>query len=896
MGRVGEIWRRLQMLTRREQFNRELREEMRLHRELKARELREGGLAEDEARFAANRSFGNAMALSERGREAWGWRWLEDFLQDLRFGARMLRKNRGFTAVAVLTLALGIGANTAMFSIVNAWLLRPLPLKNPQELVAVWRTRAENPRQPAYFDLYHDYAVWISQNRTFQSLGATFEKSYALTGAGEPQQIHGAIASWNLFETVGATAELGRLFEVQDAQGEATCVISHGLWVRDFHSTPSIVGQTIQLNRNLYRVLGVLPGNFSLRVLDRPFDTEVWTIITQDNEGYGPAKPSPVAVIGRLKKGATAEQAEADLSAIQVQLNHDFSDEPQNSGVLVVNLQRDNTRTICSSLLLLFGAVGVLLVIACVNTGSLILGRNAYRAKEFAVRVALGCSRQRLWQQLSAEVLTIFACGGVVGLLIAFALLRAFAAWSPFGVLPAGGLSLDGAVLSTTASIVFGAALLFGSLPALRALNAREDALRASNPRATSGREHGRGRSLFVATQIAMSVVLLVSAGLLISTFIKIGSEPVGFQMHDVLVGEVALPPAIYGTNQEQTRFCERLQARLREMPGVRAAGMALAWPFNVDGLTPLETQKQQGQPIEQLPHAATFEVGPGYFDALGIPLLRGRGFDSHDRPDSLPVAIVSDEMARQYFAGEDAVGKRLRFRYVDQRTPTEPWLTIVGVAGSTRSVRYNEIQWDQYPAVYTSFFQRPNGPRDPTDARAQTVFLYIQGGPALNGNAIPSAVHEIDPELPVGSLRTTGEIVSGLRSQPRVRAVLLGALGGLTLLLAAIGVGGVTAQMVEQRRRDIGIRMALGATTSNVRGFVLRHALKLTLSGIAAGLLVGAGVPRLLRSLLFGISTFDPATFGGVIVVLVMVALVAAYLPAQRAAKVDPMVALRHE
>jgi predicted permease len=382
----------------------------------------------------------------------------------------------------------------------------------------------------------------------------------------------------------------------------------------------------------------------------------------------------------------------------------------------------------------------------------------------------------------------------------------------------------------------------------------------------------------------------------LISTFLKINSEPMGFRMGDVFVGDVALPHATYGTNQEQTRFCEQLLAKLHETPGVRAAGAALTWPFNVDGLTPLETEKQQGLPLERLPSAATFEVSPGYFDALGIPLLRGRSLGAHDRPGSVAVAMINDEMARQYFAGEDPIGKRIRFRYIDQRTPQEPWLTIVGVVGSTRSIRYNQIQWDQYPAVYTSFFQRPDGVRNGRDARTQTIFLYIQGAPSLSAPAIASAVHASDPELPVGSLRTTGQIVSELHSQPRVRAILLGTFGGLTLLLAAIGVGGVTGQMVEQRRRDIGIRMALGALASDVLHMVLRHALKLTLWGIAGGLLGAAAMARLLRSFLFGISALDPATFGAVIVLLSFVAVLAAYVPAHRAAKLDPMVVLKYE
>jgi predicted permease len=821
---------------------------------------------------------------------------MESVIQDLRYGLRTLLKAPGFACVAVITLALGIGANTAMFSIVNAWLLRPLPLKNSQELVSVWRTRSQAPRQPAFFNFYHDYLIWSAQNKTFQSLAATFEQSYALAGSGQPEQVHGAVASWNFFQTVGAAPQLGRLFEPDDVRKEPACVISHALWAEQFHSARDIPGRTIRLNRKPFRVLGVLPASFSLRVLDRPFEIAVWTLLTDSNAGYTPTSPLPVAVIGRLKSGVTVAQAEADLSALQAQLNHQFLDEPENSGVLAVNLQQDNTRTIRSSLLLLFGAVSVLLIIACVNTGSLILGRNAQRAQEFAVRVALGCGTRRLLQQLTAEILTVFVFGGVLGLLVAFSLLGIFASWSPFGVLPPGGLSLDVGVLAATAAMVCAMALLFGSLPALRAVHVREqDALRVSSARATSPREQLRWRGLLVATEISLSVVLLVSAGLLISTFVKIDSEPLGFQMQNVFVGEVTLPKAVYQTNTERTRFSQSLLQKLHELPAIRAAGLAVSWPFNVDGLTPTESETRQGLPLPQLPQAATFKVSPGYFDALGIPLLRGRSFNDHDLAGSMPAAIINEEMARTYFPGEDPIGKRVLFRHIDQRPPTEPWLTIVGIVGSTRSVRYNEIQWDKYPAVYTSFFQRADEPSS-NSAGAETIYLYLQGAFPIRPSIIASAVHGIDPDLPFGSLRTTREIIRTSRSQPRVRAILLGCFGVLTLLLSAIGVSGVMAQMVEQRRRDIGIRMALGAVASDVRRLVLSHALQLTLYGFIAGLLGAAAVARLLRTFLFGVSALDPVTFAAVSILLAVVALLAAYIPAQRAANLDPILTLRSE
>lgn len=874
----------------------DLERELRDHLELEAEEQRAAGLSAEEAGYAARRTLGNTLKIQEDVRTAWGLQWLETLVQDVRHGLRMLRKSPGFTTVAVLTLAIGIGANTAVFSIVYSWLFRPLPLKNPEQLVSVWRTRLHTPHQPAFFDLYHDYLIWASKSKSFESLGATIEQSYALTGAGEPEQIHGGLVSWNFLQTIGAIPALGRTFVADDVHAEPTCIISHALWAERFHSERDVVGRPIQLNRKTYRILGVLTADFSVRVLDRPFDTSVWALITEGNKDYAATSPSPVAVIGRLKPSVTAEQAEAELAAMQEQLDKRFADEPEHSGVLVVGLHQDNTRTVRSSLWLLFGAVCVLLLIACVNTASLILGRNSQRSREFAVRVALGCSTRRLLQQLTAEVLAIFAFGGMLGLLIAVYVVQLFTAWSPFGILPPGGISLDRRALAVTALTVCLTALLFGSLPALRALRLRQnDALQLSNCRATAGREQLRSRSLFVASEICLSVVLLISAGLLVSTFVRVGSEPLGFETRDVFVSDVALPNSVYRTTADQERFGENFLANLDKLPEVRAAGLAVSWPFNVNGLTPLETGTVYGLPQDQLPQAATFDVSPGYFEALGIPIIRGRAFRVQDGPNSGRVAVINEEMALRYFNGQDPIGKRIRYRYIDQRTPSEPWLTIVGVVGSTLSVRYNRVDWDRYPAVYTSFFQRPNEPSGDAGA-AQTVFLFIQGKVPLTLSLIASAVHGLDPDLPLSSLRTTDEVISNLRAQPRVRATLLGSFGLLTLFVAAIGVAGVMGQMVEQRRRDIGIRVALGALATDIRKLVLRHALKMTAIGVTTGLVGAFVAARLLRSFLFGVSALDPVTFAAVPVLLFGLAFLASFIPARRASRLDPIETLRSE
>lgn len=814
-------------------------------------------------------------------------------VQDFRFALRQLRRSPAVSLAMVITLALGMGANTAMFSIVDAWLLRPLPLKDPQRLVAVWRTDPKAPREPQYFNLYHDYAVWAASNRTMESLAGTFDEPYVLTGEGDAVELHGAVATWNLFSTVGVQAEIGHLFNADDYEDGPACVISHALWVERFHQSRDVIGRSIHLNGELYRVLGVLPSGFSLHILDRSFEHDVWVLITASNPAHTATSTTPVAVIGRLKSGVTPAQAEADITGMQRELNTRFHDYPPNFGVLVTGLQEDNTRAVRASLLLLFAAVGVLLLIACVNASSLILGRNARRETEFAVRAALGCSVRRLLQQLTTEVLVIFVIGGALGVLFAIAALRAFMAVNPLGALPPGGVQLSGVVLGVSGAVVFITALLFGAVPAVRAhlKSRRSETLHVRA--ATANRSHLRSRMVFVAMEFALSVMLLVAAGLLIKSFAKIQAEPLGFRTHQVYVASVALPYRTYSDVESEVRFTDNALANLRTVPSATAVGVARTWPFEVNGLNPIELEGST-EPVEQMRQAARFVVGPGYFDALGVPVLRGRTFTEDDRTGALPVAIINDAFASQTFHEEDPIGKHIRVRFHGESTASAPWVTIVGVVGTTRSLRYNHIDWNAYPAVYTSEYQL-TASKGAQRFASRTLYFYVNGA-TVAAREISTAIHEVDPDLAVGDVQSTEHIVAELRSQPRIRATMTGSFGLLTLVLTAVGIYGAITQMVEQRGREIGIRMAIGATVGDVQRLVMKRALGVTVAGICVGLAAAAAASRVVRSFLYGTTALDPSVIAVVIAVLAAIAVLGSYVPMRRAVRIDPSITLRSE
>ena len=892
------LFRRISNLFSRGNLEQEIHDELRSHLEMRTAENVAAGMTPEQARRDALLRFGNPALMKERIVAEDAALTLESLFADVRYALRQLVRNRGFAVIAILTLALGIGATTGIFSILNAWIIQPLPLKDPQQLVIFWRAAADIPNEPAYYFSWRDYLYFRERSHAFQALGASFERGYALTGNGEPESLHGGIASRTLFATLGVTAFRGRLFLTDDDTGPPVAVISYALWTQRFHQSLSVLGETLTLNDKPFKIVGILPSGFSYRVLDQPHDIDVWTLIQAGDPQYKQDSVTAVAIIGRLNPGVTIAQAKSEMSLLQMENDRHYPDIPKSTAYLST-LQQDNTREVRASLLVLGGAVGLLLLIACTNTASLIVGRNIQREKEFAIRAALGSSARRLLVQLLVENLVLYGISGALGLLIAFGSVRGFIAWNPFGALPAQPVTVSLPVLAVAALLTVLSGLIFGAYPAFQAarLNVNQ-ALRSSSSGASAAAGKLRSRNIIVLTQIALSVILLIGASLLLTTFLHLNAQPLGFNPADTHVINLSLPHKRYGSDTQLTQFADRLSGQLRALPGVDSAGMTYFLRLSDAGTEPFQMESRGDLTEQHLPQAVPVTVGPGYFRAMGIATVGGRDFADSDVQATRPVALINEEAVQRYFGGKNPIGEHLRIGDPkDPETQKNPWLEVVGVVASTKSTRYNQIAWDARPEVYTDY-QQQQIHQYFANSDYTTMFFVVrtQPGVALSDAIIQKTIWSDDPNLPVGAIKSLGEMVAGLQTQPRIRAHLLSVFAGLTLLLAAIGIYGVMAQSVAQRYREIGIRMALGADRQNVLMLVLKQGITLTLAGVFLGTALGLIAVRFMKSLLYGVTATNPETYIGVVAVVSLVALVASVLPARRAASIDPVRSLRTE
>jgi putative ABC transport system permease protein len=800
-------------------------------------------------------------------------------IADLKYAARMLRKSPAFTFLIVLMLALGIGANTAMFSIFDAWLLRPLHFPHPERLTIILKSEAANPREPKIFDGYRDWEAWTQQSRAFTNLAGVFWRSFESRNGDEG--VFGMIVTANLFDTLGVQPERGRTFRAEDMDGPPVAVIGHDLWHSRFHAAPDILGREIALGSKNYQIIGVMPRGFGLRMINQDSDTQFYALIQKDEAGYRGDGAAPIAVIGRLKPGVSIAAAQVELAGIQRSLDQLHPDNPKGYTVLVSNLQRDNTRNVRASLSLAAAALGFILLIVCANVGSLLLGRTLQRQREMAIRAALGSGRRRIIRQLLIESAVITAMGAVAGVLLAYAGIQTFAALNPFGRMPPNAITLHWRALAFTLLASLASTLIFGLAPALAA--ARVDlnqAMRASTKNIAGGPGAFRLRGFLVSGQVALSMMLVVGAALLTETLLRLESQPLGFRTNGVTVTSIGIP------KERWNNVRDRLLDKLRSTSGVDSAAITNMTPLG-NGVENLFSIDGQPAPSEDLaPKASTQSVTPGYFQTLGIPLIGGRPFTMDDRPDSSPVAIINRNATQRWFRTREPIGVQIKLR--DEKT----WRTVVGVVGDTSYTFYNTLEWLTGPRIFLPSTQVPDESLPPV---AREVYLIVHGQP-MTADTMRSQLKSVDPDLHLGRLRSLPDLVDEVVQQPRLRTRLLSALAALSLLLAAIGIYGVVAQSVIQRTQEIGIRMALGARPRDLVRMVVGQGARLALAGIVVGILGALGLTRVISSLLYGVKPTDAATFVAAALVLLGAVLLAALIPARTAARVDPMIALRQE
>jgi putative ABC transport system permease protein len=875
---------RIRGLLRRETVIDDIEEEMRSHLDLLTESNIERGMRPEEARFAALRSFGNVGRLRDLALEVKGGGMLEALWQDLRYAVRILIKSPGFNLVAVIALALGIGANTAVFSIVNALLLRPLPFRDPERLVQVWETSAKRGVREMTVS-YPNFADWRDQNRVFDQVAAYSDWAFTLTGNGEPERIKGAIVSPSFFPVLGIEPLVGRLLlQEEDYPDKAfSVVMSERSWRRLFNSDPQIVGKGIVLNSKTFVVVGVVPSIPDLpKLADEP---ELWIPISH-SRGFDNRFGHYLKVIARLKAGVTQRQAQSDVDAIAGELSARYPDSNTDRGVSLVPLQEQIVGDYKPALLVLLGAVVFVLLIASANVANMLLARAAARQKEIAVRSALGAGRWRLIRQLLTESLLLALLGGAAGLLLAIWGVRWLIALGPADLPRAGDVVIDGRVLAFTLAVSMLTGIVFGLAPALqvsrRDLN---ETLKEGSRSAAGSVGHRRTRSLLVVSEIALSVVLLVEAGLLMRSFLRLRAVDPGFNPQDLLSIRLDLEGPNYNRAQPVIAFYDQLLEKIGALPGVRSVATRSHTPlernadyanlsFAIEGRLPDGSNR---------PIAYYNAVSPDFFRTMEIPVLKGRSFDGHDARNTRKVMIINETLERRYFSGEDSIGKRMTLN--DENPSEEDWATIVGVAGDTKP-----LVLDGEPAaeMYMPFAQQPQS--------SMSLMIRATGDPASVVAGVRAAVREIDGTQPVYGIKSFSGIMSEAVEAPRFRTFLLGVLAVLALILAMVGIYGVMSYSVNQRTHEIGIRMALGASAVDVLKLVVGNGMALALAGVGVGLAGGLAVTRVIAQFLFGIKPTDPLTFVLISALLLAVAMLACYIPAAKATRVDPLVALRHE
>jgi predicted permease len=880
MDKLSQLWRRLLFYARRDRFDRELEEEMRFHLEMKAQENAEAGMEPLEARYAAHRQFGNQTLLREVSRDMWGFRTLEALAKDLRYGLRMMIKNPGFTVVAVISLALGIGANTAIFSIVNSVLLRPLPYPSAERLMTIWEDHRARNGPEREWTSPPGFEDWRDQAKSFDHVVAVQFWQPTLTGQGEPERLTGAQVSHDTFAMLGVAPALGRSFRPEeDRPGvESVVIISHGLWRKRFGADPSLVGRRILLNGESRAVIGVMPAGFKFPIIA---DADVWRPIQPVINSGCRRGCTAIRVMARLKPDATEAQARAELNAIAARIEQQFPDTNTKVGATLVPLQEFLVGPVKAQMLALLVAVAFVLLIVCANVANLLLARSATREKEIAVRASLGAGRWRIARQLLSESLLLAVIGGTIGLLLAYGLVDLLASFSPQGTPRVDEIGVDGRALGYALAVTVLTGLLFGAAPVWQLFKADlNQSLRDSGKGLYGARSGRRALGALVVVETALALTLLVGAGLLVKSFIRLQRVDPGFDPRNMLTAVVTLPQAAYPERNQVALFYNRLLERARTLPGAQSAAVVSSLPltgFDSDAGFVIEGRPAPRQ--DQQSVAWVSSVSPGYFRTMGMGLIAGREFTDRDNENSPKVVIISEETARRHFPNENPIGKR-----IGDGSP-DGWREIVGV---TADVKHFGLNQDSRVSMFFPDRQQLS--------RRMFIVVRTAADPSSLSPALRGVVAEMDRNLAVSNIIPMEEISTRSIGQERFTLLLLGLFSALALLLAVAGIYGVMSYAVAQRTHEIGLRMALGAQTGAILKLVVRRGVKLVAGGVALGLVASFSLTRLMAKMLFGVSAADPLTFIVITLLLAFVALLACWIPARRAAKVDPMTALRFE
>jgi putative ABC transport system permease protein len=799
---------------------------------------------------------------------------MNTLLLDLRYGMRLLAKRPGFTAVAVLTLALGIGANSAIFSVVNAVLLRPLPFREPDQLIRIWETFYPSGWGSVSVPNLKD---WREQNEVFAGLAAFQTSSFVLQRGESPERISAATVSADFFDVLGVPAQSGRSFtDGEDQPGRhQVVVLSDQLWKRSFGADPGLIGQSLILSGEKYTVIGIMPPGF--RYPSRL--TELWVpLVPQGNQASNRGNHW-LQVLGRLKSGVTIDQAREQMVSIAGRLEHEYPDAQARRSVRLLPLQEETVRSVRPALLLMLGAVAFVLLIACTNVANLLLARATGRGREIAIRSALGAGRGTLIRQFLTESVLLSALGGIVGLLLAKLGLDALVALAANSLPRANEVALDGKVLGFTLLLSMVTGVVFGLAPAIQASKTDVQTALKEGGSAGGGFERSWLRGLLVVTEVGAALVLLVGAGLLIRSFERLQDTESGLRPENVLTLSLVLPTAKYDTPQTIISFYQQLLTRISTLPGVQSCGAINMLPLQQWGTNgPIEIEGEPPYPAGQAPIAEYRAASPDYFRVLGIPLIAGRFFNDQDRESAFVTIIINQTLADRHFPNRDPIGKRLKAGSPD-------YVTIIGVVGD---VKQSGLTQASRPELFWCSWQAPRS--------GMSLVVRAASEPTALTSAVRGEVQALDRDLPIHNVKTMGTVIEESIADRRLNMLLLGIFASVALILAVIGIYSVMSYTTTQSTREIGIRMALGARPADVLKLIIGKGALLSLIGVALGMAASFGLTRLMETLLYGVTATDPLTFASVAVLLIGVSLVACYVPARRAIKIDPMVALRYE